>query len=411
MKNILKLAWRNLWRNKRRAYITIASVFFAVFFCSVLKSFLEGYWGTMKDNTLRTQAGHLQIHKEGYWDEKITDNFLTMEQSMIAQLDALDNALNVSPRLETAAMASFGTVSKGIAVVGLSPEREIGKSNMPIRIIRGEYLTETDDGILIGEGLAGYLGVDVGDTLALIGQGYRGANAAALFPIRGILRMPDINMDNGLAYTTLPAAQNFIDMPDGYSGILIALKSDSEIEQNKTKAQIETLINADGFEQYEVIPWQIAMESLLQMQSTHDGMVTVIMSILYLIVGFGILGTVIMMSNERRREFAMMISLGLSRKRLQRITILELAILTLIGIVIAIVISFPIIVLLNIYPLTLSGDLAASFIEMGMEPIMPTVVNIRISLNQALTIIIFSALTFIYPIRKIRKLNITAHKN
>ncbi|MDR2469326.1 MAG: ABC transporter permease, partial [Tannerella sp.] len=226
-----KLAWRNIWRNKRRAIITIASVFFALFFCSLMTCISDGTWDKMIDNTLRTQTGHIQIHGKEYWDDKIIDNFMTENVETIARLGALENVENVSPRVETFAMSSFGAQSKGIALIGISPAQEAEKSNLPVRLIRGNYLTENDEGILIGEGLGDYLKADTGDTLAFIGQGYHGASAAGLFPIRGILRMLIGDADNGMAYMTLSAAQQFIDMPDGYSGILIAVKNNARLDE------------------------------------------------------------------------------------------------------------------------------------------------------------------------------------
>ena len=165
----LLLAWRNIWRNRRRTLITIASVFFAVFFCVIMTSFHTGTWERMTDNMLRTQTAHIQIHGKDYWGDKVVDNFMFMNVAAIAQLEHIDNITNVSPRIETFAMASFETTSKGIAVIGVSPEKEAQKSGLPSRLVNGEYLSETDDGIIIGEGLSKFLKAGVGDTLALIG--------------------------------------------------------------------------------------------------------------------------------------------------------------------------------------------------------------------------------------------------
>jgi ABC-type lipoprotein release transport system permease subunit len=307
--------------------------------------------------------------------------------------------------VEIAAMVSYGTQSKGVAVVGISPKKEKEKSNLPIRLAKGEYLTENDDGILIGEGLANFLNVDVGDTVVFIGQGYRGASAAGLFPVKGVLRMPVIEMDNGLAYMTLSAAQSFIDMPDGYSGVLISIKRESLL--NETMEAVKGELS----EMYEVLPWTVTMEELMQTAASHKGMVRMIMMMLYLIVGFGILGTVIMMTNERKREFAMMISLGMSRQKLKGITLLELFILTLSGVILAMAVAIPLTIYLSYNPIQLTGDIAQAYVELGMDAVMGTVVKAEIFITQAFTILFFACLTFIYPIRKIGKLKISNTKN
>ncbi|MCL2328421.1 MAG: FtsX-like permease family protein [Bacteroidetes bacterium] len=400
----MRLIWRNIWRNRRRTIITISSVFFAVFFCVVYSSYEKGMWNRMIENTLNTQAGHIQIHARGFWDDKVVDNFMFMDSATIAKLDKIDNITNVSPRLETFAMASFENASKGIAVIGVSPEREKQKSNLPNRLVRGEYLSETDDGILIGEGLSRFLRADVGDTLALIGQGFHGASAAQLFVVRGIVSLMTIEMDNSIAYITLPAAQQFIDMPDGYSGILISIQNNNRLDQ--TIADVRAVVGAE----YDVLSWHFTMQRLLQTSESNRAFLILIMGILYLIVGFGILGTVIMMTNERTREFAVMISLGMSRTRLAVSVAFELFLKSLMGTAIAIIVTVPMTYYFNVNPIPLSGELAATMIQFGIEPLMPMAFEAQIFINQVITILVISMIAVMYPVRKILKLNLSQNK-
>jgi len=406
---MFKISWRNIWRNRRRAIITISSIFFAVFFCSIMLSMVEGVWQKMVDNTLLTQTGHIQIHQTGYWEDRVIDNFLTMDSATIATIEHLENIINVSPRLETFAMASFGTLSKGVAVIGISPEKEKEKSNLPIRLVKGDYLTESDNGVLIGEGLAKYLNIELGDTLAFIGQGYHGTSAAGLFPVRGILRMITTEMDNGMIYMTLSAAQNFIDMPDGYSGILISINNEKNLD--KTIDEINSKLYTLNSNNYEVLSWHFTMEKLLQTAESDKAFGKLMMFILYLIVGFGILGTIIMMTNERKREFAVMISLGMARRKLKTIVSLEMLILALIGVFAAFVITVPLAYFFEAHPIALSGEMAKMYADMGMEAVMPTSTDTMIFIKQIIIIFVFVCLALIYPIRKIKKLKITDYKN
>jgi ABC-type lipoprotein release transport system permease subunit len=362
----------------------------------------------MIENTLNTQAGHIQIHARGFWDDKVVDNFMFMDVETIAKLDQLDNISNVSPRVETFAMASFETTSKGIAVIGVSPEREARKSNLPSRLVRGEYLSETDDGILIGEGLSRFLRAEVGDTLALIGQGFQGASAAQLFVVRGIVSLMTIEMDNSIAYITLPATQQFIDMPDGYSGILISINNNNRLDE--TISDIQSKLYTLNSNNYDVLSWHFTMERLLQTSESNRAFLILIMGILYLIVGFGILGTVIMMTNERMREFCVMISLGMSRAKLAFIVSCELFLKSLIGTAIALAVTLPLTHYFNTNPIPLSGELAATLTQFGIEPLMPLSVDADIFINQIITILFISLIAIIYPVRKILKLEISKNK-
>lgn len=408
MKTILKLSWRNLWRNKRRTLISISSVFFAVFFCVLLRSISDGVWEKLLDNILRTQAGHIQIHEKDYWDDKMIDNFMFMEQETFSQLEKINNIENISPRVETFAMVSYGTVNKGIALIGISPEKEARKSNLPSRLVEGEYLSESDEGILIGEGLSKYLKASIGDTLVLIGQGYHGANAAGLFQVRGILQMMTPEMNNAVAYTTLPATQQFIDMPNGYSGILISIKDNNKLDETikVVNSQLQDVIGEDA-ENYAVYSWHFTMERQLQTGESDKAFTNVLMLVMYLIVGFGILGTIVMMTNERRREFCVMISLGMSRLRLGTVIAFELLMISLLGVLAALLITLPLTHWFNIHPIQLSGAIANTYIQFGMEPVMPMSVNSSIFSDQMIIIFTIALITVIYPMRKIFKLKIT----
>jgi len=405
---LFKLSWRNIWRNRRRALITIASVFFAVFFCTLMLSFQSGVWEKMIDNTLRTQTGHIQIHGKGYWNDRSIDNFMMLSDSVISSLKTIPNVTNVSPRIETFAMASFGMLSRGISVIGISPKREAEKSNLPIRLVQGEYLSETDDGVLVGEGLCRYLRVGLGDTLAFLGQGWRGSTAVGLYPIRGILRMPLTDMDNGLAYMSLSAAQEFIDMPNGYSGILIALNNDRRLNQTmeEVKAKLDT--PTSKLSDFEVLSWHYTMKDLLRSAEADKAFSKIILFILYLIVGFGILGTVIMMTNERKREFAILISLGMKRGLLQLVFTIELLLMALCGVLASLVLTIPFVWWFHTHPIQLTGNMAKMYADYGMEPVMPMSADPAIFWTQIVIIFVMACITLIYPYYVIRKLKITA---
>jgi ABC-type lipoprotein release transport system permease subunit len=356
-------------------------------------------WEKMIENTLRTQTGHIQIHGKGYWEDKIVDNFMTMDAETLSRLAHIYNVANVSPRVETFAMASFGTVCKGIAVTGISPGAEAEKSNLPARLTEGAYLAETDGGILIGKGLSEYLKVTVGDTLALIGQGYHGASAAGLFPVRGILDLVIAELDNGAAYITLTAAQQFIDMPGGYSGILVALHDNGRLDE--TLGDVQQAVDTRTLDVYS---WHFTMERLLQTAVSDKAFSEVLMYILYLIVGFGILGTVIMMTNERRRELVMIISLGMTRGQLALVVAAEILMMALLGVALALAVAVPLVHFFAAHPVEITGQMGKMYTDMGMEPLLPMSTKAIYFVRQVAVIALLTALATVYPVRKILRL-------
>lgn len=399
--SLLIISWRNIWRNRRRTAITVASIFFAVLVCSVSTSFTEGVWEKTIDNTLRTQAGHIQVHGKGYWNDKITDNFMLADAATLARLEAVENVENVSPRMETFALASFGAAAKGVAVIGVSPRQEAEKSNLPARLVRGAYLSDADNGVLIGEGLCRYLKADVGDTLALTGQGYHGASAAGLFPVRGILKMLTGDMDNGVAYIALPSAQQLVGMPNGCSGVFIAIGNSSLLRE--TMQSVERAVDTGKLAVYS---WHFTMERLLQTAESDKVFSRMVLYVLYLIVGFGILGAVIMLTSERRQEFRMLVSLGMQRARLAGVVSFELLVTSLIGVAAALAVAVPVAYAFALNPIELTGEMAEAYSSYGMEPVLPTSVSAAIFTQQALIILGITAVAAIYPVRKIAKLRL-----
>jgi ABC-type lipoprotein release transport system permease subunit len=400
--NTVKLSWRNIWRNRRRTVITVASVFFAVFLSVLMMSFSDGSWGRMIENMLRTQTGHIQVHGKGYWEDRVVDNFMEMDGETLARLEEMPHVINVSPRVETFAMASSDrNVGKGVAVTGIDPVREDGKSSLSERLLEGSYLTPSDRGVLIGKALSEYLKAGVGDSLALTGQGYHGAGAAGLYPVRGIVSFATPEMDRGLLYMSLPAAQEFIDMPGGYSGLLIAIDSGEALEET-----LQAVSGALDMSVYEVLPWTLTMEDLLKQASSDRAFSQIILFVLYLIVGFGILGTVIMMTAERRREFGMMVALGMRKGLLARSVALELMLMTCLGLLAGVGASMPVTLYFHYHPIPLGGELAAAMNAYGLEPVVPMEANAMLFAGQAMVVLLITALTVLYPVRVILKLDV-----
>jgi ABC-type lipoprotein release transport system permease subunit len=400
--NILKLSRRNLRRNHRRTLICIASVFFAVFLSVLMMAFSDGSWGRMIENMLRTQTGHIQVHLKGYWEDKVTDNFMEMDNGTIARLSGIEHVVNVSPRVETFAMASSDYhASRGVAVVGIDPVRENEKSSLSERLTQGRYLTPSDRGVLIGKALGEYLRVNVGDSLALIGQGYHGAGAVGLYPIRGIVSFAMPEMDRGTLYMSLPEAQEFIGMPCGYSGLLIAIDEGKALPGVLQK--VDETLNSPV---YEVLSWKTTMKDLLKQADSDKAFSEIILFVLYLIVGFGILGTVIMMTTERRREFGMMVALGMRKGKLARSVALELLLMTGIGLSAGIAVSLPIVLCFHYHPIPLGGKIATAMNAYGMEPVIPMEATPALFAGQALIVLLITCLTILYPVRAIMKLEV-----
>jgi ABC-type lipoprotein release transport system permease subunit len=399
--NDLKLAWRNIWRNKRRTLLTVASIFLAIFLALIVRSLQIGWFDHLIEITVQSYTGHIQLHKKGYWDDRDINNSMVFNDSLSTWIQATGNVDKTVPRLEYFALSSYKNQTKGVLLSGTDPGKEDALTHLAAKVTKGSYLEAGGNGILVAEGLAAYLGLSAGDTLVLIGQGYHGAGAAGKFPIAGIVRFPSPQLNNQMVYMDLPAAQEFYSTGNRITSLSITLKNPDEMD-----ATVAALKQNPVTSQCEVMRWDELMAELMQTLRIKTASGLIIISILYMIVGFGIFGTVIMMTNERIREFGVMVSIGMQRSKLATVLILEMLLIGLAGIVTGLIAALPIMIWFHVYPLRLWGKMGEAFINFGIEPLMPLALKPGFILSNVVVVLLMVLITCIYPVRKIFKLKV-----
>jgi ABC-type lipoprotein release transport system permease subunit len=394
----LILAWRNLWRNRRRTLISTSSVFFAVFLALVMRSMENGSYDYMIESAVSLYTGYIQIHGKGYWDKRSLDQSISVSDSRLASFASLNHVTNIAPRLESFVLLSKDSSTRVAQVIGIDPEKEDAMTALAKRITSGRYLLGNDKGALIGSGLARFLGAGVGDSLVIYGQGFHGVTAAARVVVIGILKFPLPALDNSMVYLPLAYAQWLFDAPDRLTSIAFMVQSPSDIDEVQARLQAMT---GDGTE---VMTWEEMMPELVQSIEADSAGGILMLLILYIVIGFGIFGTVMTMTNERAREFGILVSIGMKRGRLIAITVIETILISLLGAGAGLVAGIPILWYLNLHPIGLTGDLASAMIAYGLEPILPFSVAPMIFVVQTLIVFFLGALCATYPFLVIRKL-------
>jgi ABC-type lipoprotein release transport system permease subunit len=365
------------------------------------RSFQEGSYELMIENAIGKFSGYVQVHQKDYWGDKTLDNGIDVSDSLINTIQTNTNIEGINIRLESFSLASNKNFTKGTMVMGIEPEKEDSLIDLKKKIIKGKYLSKNDNGILIGSKLAKYLGLDVGDSLVLMGQGHWGNSAIGIFPVSGIVKMPAPNIDRQIVFMPLKLARDYFSFPNGATSLVVKFKDAdlSTIICNELNSKLDTT-------RYKAISWQkMSPEMLQQIQSDRFSGI-LMLDILYMIIAFGIFGTVLMMTEERKREFAMMIAIGMQKTKLALITLYEALIMNLIGIIIGIALSIPLVVYYHYYPIEMSGEMAKSIEKFGMEPVLPTLISFKIIFNQAIIVLIITIVAAAYPLISIMKLNI-----
>lgn len=461
MKDIIKIAWRNLWRNRRRTIITASSIFFAVFFAVVMRSFQIGTYDHMIKLSIESYLGYLQIQNPDYFDDPSIDNVFEFSTEMLEEITAIDNVKVAVPRIETFALASTGMLSKGVVLTGISPEKEKKMSNPEHKLIQyaisdqsiehlqqkinadlierlkihnhasftsaeklateldlqtqdsiilqtvlnetlipSKYLSEHDDGVLISDRLSKYLKLSIGDTIILIGQGYQGSSAAGIYPVRGIVKMPSPDLDNKLIYMTIDNINTFLGLSGQLTAIAINLDNTDKMQETETILK-QTFENTKT----SVKNWEI-LSPILKQQIEGDSISGIMfLVILYVIIFFGIFGTVLMMISERMREFGVMVAIGMKRFRLALVVVIEMLFLGLIGILSGMLASIPVILYGYYFPVKLTGSMRDMMLEMGIDPVLPFAWFDGYLFMQGLVVFCMILVVCIYPLRVILKLN------
>lgn len=398
----LKLAWRNIWRNKRRTFITMLSIIIAVLLSSVMRSMNEGTYENMIKNTVGTFTGYIQIHQEGYWDDKTLEYTFVADDSLFREIESEETITKAVPRIDSYALAAGEEQSRPAMIMGIDVQAEKWLSDPESHIQLGTYFGSNEEkSVLLGNEMMKRLNIQVGDSLVLIGQGFRGQSAAGLYEIKGTVSFPNPELNKSLVLMPLETAQYFLAAPDRLTAIALILDQTDHIDQ-----AIQSLSRKFSDREFEIMGWQEMMPELVQAIQSDRASGIIIIMILYVVVGFGILGTVLMMITERTYEFGVMISVGTPRWAIASILAIEVFIMAMVGSGIGLLCSIPIAWYFHVNPIRNLGEEMSDVIEAyGIEPMLQFSVDPSVFYSQAITIFVITLIFCIIPLVKASKLD------
>lgn len=399
---VFHLAWRNLWRNRRRTWLTAGAIAFSTILLVGWVPIQFGAYDIMINATLRVFPGHAQIQRPGYQEKQKIHNAIDNAEMLAQSLRSNDQYTGVAVRAQGFALLSSGTRSYGAQVVGVEPEYEGGTSTIPGLVKQGRYLSSIDaQEIVIGSALARNLKIKIGDEVTLLGGGKDGSIAATILPVVGIFKSGSQDLDRFFSEIPLHTFQDVFSM--GNSAHSIAVVSKNVEQQPQLLAALNSAI--DDRNDVVVLGWeQLApgMKEAIQIDKVSG---FIFLGILIAIVVFSILNTFLMSVLERTREFGLMLALGSRPKRIAGLVMLESALLTLIGLVIGFVIGTALVYWAHVVGIHYPGveELAEQFNLPDMGRIYPQMEIFNFLLGP-ITIFVATNLAAWIPILRIRKL-------
>ena len=362
---IFKIAWRNIYRNKKRTLITVTSIFAALFLIILMRALQFGFYENIIKTVVESYAGYVEVHAEGYWDNQSLDNSMEVDQKLINDISSVEGVENIVQRLQTFSLISMGEKTKGGVINGvdISDEQKITDWNK--KMVSGSFdLGENE--IIVGKGIAEYFDIRENDTLILYGQGYRGMMAAGKYPVKGVIDLKNPDLNKLGIFMAIESARNYVSSEEISTHIII--DKEQYYDEEKIVKDLSQILSKD----YEIMTWKKTLPEIEQTITADNAGGLIMAFILYIIVVFGMFGTVLMMTEERKYEFGVLISIGMSRIRLFRIILIETIILSMIGVLLAIILTYPISYYFNINPIdmaVLMGEGADQMMEdLGLKP-------------------------------------------
>jgi len=399
---ILKIAWRNIWRNQKRTLITTLSISGALFLIILMRSMQFGFYDNIINTIVQSYSGYVQVHANGYWDKQSVNNSMEVDEKLLNEINSIDGINNIAKRLQTFSLVSKGEKSKGAIINGIEVEKEQLITDWDKKIIEGSSSFKKSDQLILSKGIAEYFNVEIGDTLVLFGQGYQGMMAAGKYVADGIIDLANPKLNEMAIFMDIKSAQEYISSENIATHLII--DKEQYYDEEKITKDIANTISND----YEVMIWKEILPELDQMITADNAGGLIMAFILYVVVCFGMFGTVLMMTEERMYEFGVLLSIGMGKIKLYLIILLETIMLSSIGVIIGILTTRPISHYFNKNPIHMDDfgeGLADALGEFGFDPIIPFSINWDIPISHAIFIFCISLLISIYPAIKILSLN------
>jgi len=332
---IPKMAFRNVFRQRRRSLLTGLTLTLGFVFFSVSLGLFDGTYGRIIDIFTKDHTGHIQIHRAGYLDRPSLYKTISEGEDLERKLSTIPEVEALAPRVYSPVLAFSGTKTTGAQMIGVDPDQEPKTSRLATKVSQGRFFSQdSDDEIIMGSGLAEVLQLRLGDEVSLITQAADGSIANDNFRIIGITDRTSSTLERMKCYLPITTAQAFLVLGGRIHEIAILLHRQKDA-QRIAAGMVDVLRDSS----LEAAPWQIVEKPFYDaMQADYKGSYITLV-IIMLIVAIGVLNTVLMAILERTREFGVLRALGTRPGTVFFLILYEVVFLSAISIAIAIPVS------------------------------------------------------------------------
>ncbi|MBN2408318.1 MAG: ABC transporter permease [Candidatus Aminicenantes bacterium] len=386
----VKMAFRNILRQKRRTIFTGLSILGGFTLAVIFIGWADGSYNNIIDQFTRNRLGHIQIHKKTYLDRPSLYKTIEDAPRIEGILDETDAVESWAPRVYGSGLAAVGEKSAGVQIVGLDPQRENATTRFDRKIVEGRsFAVARAEEVVLGKGLAEVLQAETGDRVVLFSQAADGSIAQDLYLLVGIAATGDDLSDRMSFYLPLVTAQEYLVLDDRLHEIAIVIDRLNRVDE--IAAALSGTIDDPALS---VDPWQVFARSFYEAMRADKAGMWVMLIIIVVIVAVGVLNTVLMSVLERRREYGLLKAVGTKPRRIVRLVLLEIVILSLIAMTLGAGLGLGVNALLSKYGIRFSSGLTYG----GMVfDTMKSEINLRSFVIPALTVFVSALAVSLVP--------------
>ncbi len=324
---LARLAWRSVWRQRRRSLILLAAITLGVWAMIAMAALFRGWLEGQVSNEIDNLTGHVQIHAPGFRDDPALEHSMAPPSTALSSILDGRQVTHWASRVRVPAVIVSERESAGVTLVGIQPQRERGLSFIGDAVKQGRYLDSPDDaGLLLGRKLAERLETGLGKRVVIMSQGQGSTIADRGFRVVGIFDADIKTMETGFVFIGLKTAQRLLDVGDRISEL--ALKAHRYDDLDTLVADLRAAAPGE-----EVLPW-LELEPLLKvMLKVTDGFMYIWYLVVFLAMSFGLINTLLMAVFERTREIGLLMALGMRPAAILAQVLLESILLLVLGLV------------------------------------------------------------------------------
>ena len=345
------IAWRNLWRNRRRTWLSAGAVAFAVGLTACAMALQAGVYANQIDSATAFFAGHVQLQQQAFIDDSRFEDTIDDVTPLVRSLESRSGVLSVAPRVEAFALASAEDRSFGTQVLGVDLERERRTVRFFDRVAEGR-MAERPGEVAIGSALARNLGVGVGGEVVVLGTGKEGGVAAMAATVTGIFNTGMAEFDRSMMVTPIAVVQEAFGLGDEAHALVVRIADVSD------SRAVAAALNADLPPGVVARSWQAALPEVSQAIEVDALGGVLVYAIIMFVVAFSVVNTFIMTIFERTQEFGMLRAIGMRPGTIMGMLQIEAFFIWLLGIGLALAVAGPLIYWLSVHGLHLGVEMS-----------------------------------------------------